>query len=92
MQRQKFNLRLPVELYRQLGSLADEYGLSKNAIALLALRNYLSYAAKYRRLPGTHEKPHNRQNMPPRVGPKPGRNDHCHCGSGTKYKRCCYPN
>lgn len=23
--------------------------------------------------------------------PKPGRNDPCPCGSGKKYKRCCYP-
>jgi len=24
-----------------------------------------------------------------RVGPKVGRNDPCHCGSGVKYKKCC---
>jgi hypothetical protein len=26
---------------------------------------------------------------PLRVGPKPGRNDACTCGSGKKYKKCC---
>ena len=26
---------------------------------------------------------------PVRVGPKPGRNDPCPCGSGKKYKKCC---
>ncbi len=25
-----------------------------------------------------------------RVGPKTGRNDPCPCGSGKKYKKCCY--
>lgn len=24
-------------------------------------------------------------------GKKPGRNDPCPCGSGKKYKKCCYP-
>jgi len=23
--------------------------------------------------------------------PRPGRNDPCPCGSGKKYKKCCYP-
>ncbi|MGE3178943.1 MAG: SEC-C metal-binding domain-containing protein [Vicinamibacterales bacterium] len=23
------------------------------------------------------------------AGPRPGRNDACHCGSGKKYKHCC---
>ncbi|HUW65748.1 MAG TPA: SEC-C metal-binding domain-containing protein [Spirochaetia bacterium] len=31
----------------------------------------------------------NRAGTPVRVGPKPGRNDPCPCGSGKKYKRCC---
>ena len=26
----------------------------------------------------------------PLPGPKVGRNDPCHCGSGKKYKKCCY--
>jgi SEC-C motif-containing protein len=26
---------------------------------------------------------------PVRVGPQPGRNDPCPCGSGKKYKKCC---
>jgi hypothetical protein len=30
-----------------------------------------------------------RQHAPAVVGPKPGRNDPCPCGSGLKYKRCC---
>ena len=29
-------------------------------------------------------------NTPP--APKIGRNDPCHCGSGKKYKKCCWPN
>ena len=24
-------------------------------------------------------------------GPRPGRNDLCPCGSGVKYKKCCFP-
>ena len=24
-------------------------------------------------------------------GPAPGRNDPCPCGSGQKYKKCCFP-
>ena len=31
----------------------------------------------------------NRAGTPVRVGPKPGRNDPCPCGSGKKYKKCC---
>jgi len=27
-----------------------------------------------------------------RTGPKVGRNDHCPCGSGKKYKQCCGKN
>lgn len=30
----------------------------------------------------------NRRGAPLRTGPKPGRNDPCHCGSGKKYKKC----
>ncbi len=26
------------------------------------------------------------------AGPKAGRNDPCHCGSGKKYKKCCMAN
>jgi preprotein translocase subunit SecA len=29
---------------------------------------------------------------PVRVQKKPGRNEPCWCGSGKKYKKCCYPN
>jgi hypothetical protein len=25
------------------------------------------------------------------TGPRPGRNEPCHCGSGRKYKQCCLP-
>ncbi|MFH1198764.1 MAG: preprotein translocase subunit SecA [Candidatus Omnitrophota bacterium] len=32
------------------------------------------------------------ENKPIHTGPKVGRNDPCHCGSGKKYKKCCYPN
>jgi hypothetical protein len=28
------------------------------------------------------------ENLPPKVG----RNEPCHCGSGQKYKRCCFDN
>ena len=27
--------------------------------------------------------------IPPRTGPKVGRNDPCPCGSGKKFKKCC---
>ena len=33
---------------------------------------------------------HQTQHTPPvLIGPKIGRNDPCHCGSGIKFKRCC---
>ena len=32
---------------------------------------------------------HAPRHAPVRVGPKPGRNDPCPCGSGKKYKKCC---
>jgi uncharacterized protein YecA (UPF0149 family) len=30
--------------------------------------------------------------VPVRTSPKVGRNDPCICGSGKKYKKCCYSN
>lgn len=35
------------------------------------------------------EEPRSEKQQPILVGAKPGRNDHCHCGSGKKYKKCC---
>ncbi|MER3403670.1 MAG: hypothetical protein C4337_10430 [Armatimonadota bacterium] len=29
--------------------------------------------------------------QPTQSAGKPGRNDPCPCGSGKKYKKCCYP-
>jgi len=29
--------------------------------------------------------------LKPSTKTKPGRNDPCPCGSGKKYKKCCYP-
>jgi len=37
----------------------------------------------------SHMEPANRAEMPFNVGPRPGRNDPCSCGSGRKYKQCC---
>ena len=39
----KFNLRLPRDLYDQLADEADFHRVSRNAVVIAALRNYLPY-------------------------------------------------
>lgn len=92
VQKQKLNVRLPVGLHQRLGFVAEEYGLSMNAMAVLAVDNYVGYVETHRRLPGGHSRKH--RPVPEPVPPvtKPGRNEPCHCGSGRKYKQCHYPN
>ncbi len=40
---------------------------------------------------GRAPKPHGIVSRPRRAGPNVGRNDHCPCGSGKKFKKCCLP-
>lgn len=49
----------------------------------------LSSRHPVRQHPRLHQLQGNRQKMSARNGNEPGRNAPCHCGSGTKYKRCC---
>ncbi len=90
MQKQKLNVRMPQEIYQELAAVATDYGVSMNALAVMALRNYVGYVGNEGRLPGTY--PLKRPVSTAIVSsPKPGRNAPCHCGSGKKYKQCCYP-
>ena len=90
MEKQKLNVRMPQEIYEELAAVAIDYGVSMNALAVMALRNYVGYVGNQGRLPGTYPL---KQPVRMAVGsrPKPGRNAPCHCGSGKKYKQCCYP-
>lgn len=92
MERKKLNVRLPADLHEDLAEVAAQYDLSMNTVAVLAVRNYVGYVASTGRLPGTH--PTNKgtaKKRKPSVQERPGRNEKCHCGSGKKYKVCCYP-
>ena len=57
MSRHKVNVRLPTELNEHLSELADEHCMSRNALAVMAIRNLIGCAARFRRLPGTHQLP-----------------------------------
>ena len=89
-EKQKLNVRMPADLHLELAVLAYEQGLAMNTLAVMALRNYLGYVATHNRLPGTHPTPR-RPPAPSKAQERPSRNAPCHCGSGMKYKRCCYP-
>jgi uncharacterized protein YecA (UPF0149 family) len=90
MGKQKLNVRMPEDIYEMLGNVAEVNGLSMNSVAVLALRNYLSYVQQYNRLPMSQ--------LAPRVSEarrkkarldQPTPNAPCPCGSGKRYKRCC---
>lgn len=87
MDKQKLNVRMPADLHRGLSEVAEEYGLSMNAMAVMALRNFVGYVESQRRLPGTHPAP--KQGPRPVASSRVGPNDRCPCGSGKRYKRCC---
>jgi preprotein translocase subunit SecA len=95
MERKKLNVRLPADLHEDLADVAAQYDLSMNTVAVLAVRNYVGYVASRGRLPGTY--PINKgtaKKQEPSVQERPERperNEKCHCGSGKKYKVCCYP-
>lgn len=106
MEKKVVHLRLPAQLQADLGVIAESHGLSVNALCTMALRGYVDYVAKYQRLPGTPTPVARAAPGPaaaakrPAAGRraargstavKPGRNAPCHCGSGKKYKACCYP-
>jgi len=90
MKKQKLNVRMPPHIHLELAEIAYENGLSMNSVAVMALQNYIGYVTSNGRLPGTHAKPQRARQRAESVE-RPARNAPCHCGSGKKYKRCCYP-
>lgn len=90
MKKQKLNVRMPLYIHAELAEIAYENGLSMNALVVMALQNFVGYVSTNCRLPGTHRNPKRSQKQDT-ANQSPGRNDPCKCGSGKKYKRCCYP-
>lgn len=93
----KFNLRLPAELHEQAAAIANQLGISLNAFAVLALRNWVDYQGAKQRAPvrAGLQAPTAQARSVPVVSkerdpswPKVGRNEPCPCGSGKKSKFC----
>jgi hypothetical protein len=100
----KLNLRMPEDLRLEAQALADRYGLSLNALCVMAIRSHVDWQTRKRRTTLT---PRVAQAIAEDAGiRKPGRpsearasatsapvakvgaNQPCPCGSGEKYKRC----
>jgi len=74
-----FPLRLGDELRAKAETKASALGVSLNAFVAVALHAYLAGELR----PSRSSKPGER-------AVKLGRNDPCPCGSGVKFKRCCW--
>ncbi len=99
------SLRLPDALAAEADAFAASLGISFNALATVALYDYLNARSvpKPPKAPATPSQaaksptPQARQSAPQQAPParagagsvKVGRNDPCPCGSGQKFKRCC---
>ena len=57
MKKQKLNVRMPQHVHLELAEIAYENGLSMNALAVMALQNFIGYVCSHGRLPGTHKNP-----------------------------------
>lgn len=94
----KFNLRMPAELHQQATELAARLGISLNAFAVLALRNWVEYQdgklgkgrlpARQEAQPSAPLRPPSVSAAPVRVVPKVGKHQRCPCGSGQLYGQC----
>ena len=93
----KFNLRMPAELHQQATEVATRLGISLNAFAVLALRNWVEYqGAKLGKgrvpvrqdAPASTPLPSPSARLSARVVPKVGKHQRCPCGSGQSYGQC----
>lgn len=87
---EKLNLRLPAPLKQALQAYADEAGISLNTACVLAVQNFLPFAARNLRSLRLASGQRTATAPKPTSGPVPkaGRNEPCPCGSGKKYKHC----
>jgi uncharacterized protein YecA (UPF0149 family) len=99
---ERLNLRLPPEVKAGLQTYADNLGISLNAAAILAIRNFLPFALKQAQAfeqavqQVTPPKPRvtkAQKVMPHRAAEavlprRVGRNEMCPCMSGKKAKHC----
>lgn len=83
---QKFNLRLPAQLYAQAAELADYQMLSTNAFIVAAIRNYVTHPMFKQRVAVIRMPPPSC--VPAVEVPKVGANQPCPCGSAKSYKYC----
>ncbi|ATS21369.1 hypothetical protein PK69_10310 [Xanthomonas phaseoli pv. phaseoli] len=97
-QTERLNLRLPPDVKEGLQVYADGLGISLNAAAILAIRNFLPFAMKQaqafeeavpkaRRSKAQSAVPH-RTAEPVLIRKRVGRNEACPCFSGKKAKHC----
>jgi uncharacterized protein YecA (UPF0149 family) len=99
---ERLNLRIPPDVKAGLQVYADSLGISLNAAAILAIRNFLPFAMKQAqsfddamsKVEAPKSKPTKAQAaMPHRQAPPVlhrvvGRNERCPCMSGKKAKQC----
>lgn len=81
------------EMFQKLMS-RFEYNLARKLYRLEPVSQPISAPQNATETRGELEKPDEDVKIPSRepvTGSAPGRNDFCPCGSGKKYKKCCYP-
>lgn len=100
---ERLNLRIPPDVKAGLQSYADSLGISLNAAAILAIRNFLPYGLKqvqsfdqamsHMDAPKKPRQTKAQSALPhrqtdPVLMRRVGRNETCPCGSGRKAKVC----
>jgi len=86
--------KVRLKAYGQIDPLVEYknegYKIFKNLLSMIdktILQSVLGLSKKEDKI----EKPHRVFHQPSQPTKKPGRNDPCPCGSGKKYKKCCWP-
>ena len=86
--------KVRLKAYGQIDPLVEYknegYKIFKNLLSMIdktILQSVLGLSKKEDKI----EKPHRVFHQPSQTTKKPGRNDPCPCGSGKKYKKCCWP-
>jgi len=86
--------KVRLKAYGQIDPLVEYknegYKIFKNLLSMIdktILQSGLGLSKKEDKI----EKPHRVFHQPSQTTKKPGRNDPCPCGSGKKYKKCCWP-
>jgi len=86
--------KVRLKAYGQIDPLVEYknegYKIFKNLLSMIdkaILQSILGLSKKEDKI----EKPQRVFRQPSYSGKKPGRNDPCPCGSGKKYKKCCWP-